>query len=82
MSTLSVWRFAAPDGAEKAVATLGALSQQQLITVHDAATPPTPFATGCRRRSPGSVLSCSTRTSPGSRRRPCARRSPSRPTRE
>jgi uncharacterized membrane protein len=38
MSTLSVWRFDTPDGAENAVSTLGSLSQQKLITVHDAAT--------------------------------------------
>jgi uncharacterized membrane protein len=38
MSTLSVWRFDTPDGAEKAVGTLTGLAQQQLITVHDAAT--------------------------------------------
>ncbi|NEM06900.1 DUF1269 domain-containing protein [Geodermatophilus normandii] len=38
MSTLSVWRFDTPDGAENAVGTLGELSQQKLITVHDAAT--------------------------------------------
>ncbi|QYN38588.1 DUF1269 domain-containing protein [Pseudonocardia sp. DSM 110487] len=38
MSTLSVWRFNTPDGAEKAVNTLERLSKQQLITVHDAAT--------------------------------------------
>jgi uncharacterized membrane protein len=38
MSTLSVWRFDTPDGADKAVETLGTLSVQQLVTVHDAAT--------------------------------------------
>ena len=38
MSTLSVWRFDTPDGAQKAVDTLQTLSTQQLITVHDAAT--------------------------------------------
>ncbi|MFQ1002646.1 DUF1269 domain-containing protein [Modestobacter sp. SSW1-42] len=38
MSTLSVWRFATPDGAEDAVATLRSLEQQRLITVLDAAT--------------------------------------------
>ena len=38
MSTLSVWRFDAPDGAEKAVTTLEGLARQQLITVRDAAT--------------------------------------------
>jgi uncharacterized membrane protein len=38
MSTLTVWRFNTPDGAEKAVNTLERLSKQQLITVHDAAT--------------------------------------------
>ena len=38
MSTLSVWRFDTPDGAEKAVTTLEGLSRQQLVTVRDAAT--------------------------------------------
>jgi uncharacterized membrane protein len=38
MSTLSVWRFDTPDGAENVVATLKELDQQRLITVHDAAT--------------------------------------------
>jgi len=38
MSTLSVWRFDTPNGAENAVSTLEGLSKQQLITVHDAAT--------------------------------------------
>jgi uncharacterized membrane protein len=38
MSTLSVWRFDTPEGAEKAVITLEHLSRQQLITVGDAAT--------------------------------------------
>jgi uncharacterized membrane protein len=38
MSTLSVWRFDTPDGAENAVRTLEDLRQQHLITVHDAAT--------------------------------------------
>jgi uncharacterized membrane protein len=38
MSTLSVWRFDSPDGAENAVQTLEKLRQQQLISVHDAAT--------------------------------------------
>ena len=38
MSTLSVWRFDTPDGAERAVSTLEGLAKQQLITVNDAAT--------------------------------------------
>jgi uncharacterized membrane protein len=38
MSTLSVWRFDTPDGADNAVTTLERLSRQQLISVHDAAT--------------------------------------------
>jgi uncharacterized membrane protein len=38
MSTLSVWRFDTPDGAENAVSTLTDLSRQKLITIHDAAT--------------------------------------------
>jgi uncharacterized membrane protein len=38
MSTLSVWRFDTPDGAEKAASTLEGLARRQLITIHDAAT--------------------------------------------
>jgi uncharacterized membrane protein len=38
MSTLSVWRFDTPEGADNAVTTLERLSRQQLISVHDAAT--------------------------------------------
>jgi uncharacterized membrane protein len=38
MATLSVWKFAEPDGAKRAVATLEALQQQDLIELHDAAT--------------------------------------------
>jgi uncharacterized membrane protein len=38
MSTLTVWRFDTPDGADNAVTTLERLSRQQLISVHDAAT--------------------------------------------
>jgi uncharacterized membrane protein len=38
MSTLSVWRFDTPEGADNAVGTLEQLSRQQLISVHDAAT--------------------------------------------
>jgi uncharacterized membrane protein len=38
MSTLTVWRFPTATGADDAVATLSGLAQQQLITVHDAAT--------------------------------------------
>jgi uncharacterized membrane protein len=38
MSTLSVWRFDRPDGAEKSVSTLTDLAPERLITVHDAAT--------------------------------------------
>jgi len=38
MSTLSVWRFEEPDGADRAVATLKDLSTRKLITVMDAAT--------------------------------------------
>jgi uncharacterized membrane protein len=38
MSTLSVWRFDTPDGADNAVQTLEELRKQKLITVHDAAT--------------------------------------------
>ena len=38
MATLTVWKFASPEGAGDAEKTLGELSQQGLITVHDAAT--------------------------------------------
>ena len=38
MSTLSVWRFDTPDGADNAVQILEDLRKQKLITVHDAAT--------------------------------------------
>jgi uncharacterized membrane protein len=38
MSTLSVWRFDTPAGADDAVGTLENLAQQHLITVLDAAT--------------------------------------------
>jgi uncharacterized membrane protein len=37
MATLTVWRFASPDAAEKASETLLALQKQELIKVHDAA---------------------------------------------
>ncbi|MPY92114.1 MAG: DUF1269 domain-containing protein [Acidimicrobiia bacterium] len=38
MATLTVWKFAEPGGADKAVKTLEMLSKQELITIHDAAT--------------------------------------------
>jgi uncharacterized membrane protein len=38
MATLTVWKFATPEGAGDAERTLVELSQQGLITVHDAAT--------------------------------------------
>jgi len=37
MSTLSVLKFGAPDGAEQALASLDAMQKQQLIVVEDAA---------------------------------------------
>jgi uncharacterized membrane protein len=37
MQRLTVWRFDCPSGAEDAVKTLQSLTQQDLITVHDAA---------------------------------------------
>ena len=37
MATLSVWRFDTAEGADQAVTTLEDLSQQQLVTVLDAA---------------------------------------------
>jgi uncharacterized membrane protein len=38
MATLTAWKFADPEGANKAVDLLEDLQRQQLITVHDAAT--------------------------------------------
>ena len=38
MATLTAWKFDTPDGAEKAEQTLIALSKQELIQLHDAAT--------------------------------------------
>jgi uncharacterized membrane protein len=38
MATLTVWKFADPEGANKAVDLLEDLQKQKLITVHDAAT--------------------------------------------
>jgi uncharacterized membrane protein len=38
MATLTVWKFATPDGAEAAEDVLVELQQQNLIVVHDAAT--------------------------------------------
>jgi uncharacterized membrane protein len=37
-ATLTVWRFTTPQGAEEAVQTLQGLVQQNLLTLHDAAT--------------------------------------------
>jgi uncharacterized membrane protein len=38
MTTLTVWRFGSPDGADRAANILSRLTQDNLITVHDAAT--------------------------------------------
>ncbi len=38
MATLTVWKFADPEGANKAVDVLEALQSQQLINIQDAAT--------------------------------------------
>lgn len=38
MATLTVWKFADPEGANKAVDILEQLQTQELISVHDAAT--------------------------------------------
>ena len=38
MATLTAWKFADPEGANKAVDLLEDLQRQQLITIHDAAT--------------------------------------------
>jgi uncharacterized membrane protein len=37
MTTLTVWKFSTPDGAEDATRTLHRLAKQELIRVHDAA---------------------------------------------
>jgi uncharacterized membrane protein len=37
MATLTVWKFADADGADKAEATLADLQRQELIKIHDAA---------------------------------------------
>ena len=38
MTTLTVWKFDSPEGADRTVATLERLAKQELITIHDAAT--------------------------------------------
>jgi uncharacterized membrane protein len=38
MATLTIWRFASPDGADRAAEILARLARDSLITVHDAAT--------------------------------------------
>jgi uncharacterized membrane protein/uncharacterized membrane protein YjjP (DUF1212 family) len=38
MTTLTVWKFDTPQGADEAVSTLEVLAKQELITIHDAAT--------------------------------------------
>src|ERR1700754_535582 len=38
MTTLTVWKFDSPDGADNAVTTLQGLAKQELISIHDAAT--------------------------------------------
>jgi uncharacterized membrane protein len=38
MTTLTVWKFDSPTGADEAVSTLGVLAKQELIAIHDAAT--------------------------------------------
>jgi uncharacterized membrane protein len=38
MTTLTVWKFDSPTGADEAVYTLEKLAKQELITIHDAAT--------------------------------------------
>lgn len=37
MSTLTVWKFNTPDGAEKALSKLGDLQKQEIVKVLDAA---------------------------------------------
>jgi uncharacterized membrane protein len=38
MATLTVWKFDSPFGADEAEATVKSLAEQELITIHDAAT--------------------------------------------
>jgi uncharacterized membrane protein len=38
MTTLTIWRFATADGADRAASLLNNLAQDKLITLHDAAT--------------------------------------------
>lgn len=38
MATLTAWKFDTPEGADAAEQTLVALSKEELITIHDAAT--------------------------------------------
>ncbi|MFI5610947.1 DUF1269 domain-containing protein [Amycolatopsis sp. NPDC051903] len=38
MTTLTVWKFDSPEGADNAVTTLQSLAKQELISIHDAAT--------------------------------------------
>lgn len=38
MTTLTVWKFDTPTGADETISTLGALAKQELIQIHDAAT--------------------------------------------
>jgi uncharacterized membrane protein len=38
MATLTVWKFDSPFGADEAEATVESLAEQDLITIHDAAT--------------------------------------------
>lgn len=47
MATLTVWKFATPEGADDAIETLESLQKEQLVTVHDAAT--VSWATGEKR---------------------------------
>ncbi|QRP43270.1 DUF1269 domain-containing protein [Amycolatopsis sp. FDAARGOS 1241] len=38
MTTLTVWKFDSPEGADNAATTLQSLAKQELISIHDAAT--------------------------------------------
>jgi uncharacterized membrane protein/uncharacterized membrane protein YjjB (DUF3815 family) len=38
MTTLTVWKFDTPTGADETISTLGVLAKQELIQIHDAAT--------------------------------------------
>jgi uncharacterized membrane protein len=46
MTTLTVWRFSTPDGADRAAKVLSRLADDNLINIHDAATVSWPLGRG------------------------------------